>query len=47
MKTCGPFSRISPSGDILTSVLGATLPTVPSLMRAGMPVASPQFSVWP
>ena len=26
---------------------GAATPTVPSLMRSGMPVASPQFSVWP
>ena len=47
MKTCGPLSRISPSGEILVSVLGAVTPTVPSLMRSGMPVARPQFSVWP
>jgi len=40
-------TRISPSGEIFVSVCGAVMPTVPSLMRLGMPVASPQFSVWP
>ena len=47
MKMCGPLSRISPSGEIFDSVRGAVTPTVPSLMRSGMPVARPQFSVWP
>ena len=38
---------VPPSGEILDSVWGAVMPTVPSLMRLGMPVATPQFSVWP
>jgi len=41
MKTCGPLSRISPSAEIFVSVWGAVMPTVPSLMRCGMPVATP------
>jgi pyrroline-5-carboxylate reductase len=35
------------AGEIFSAVRGATTPTVPSLMRSGMPVANPQFSVWP